>query len=58
MNDLSKLAAPLDEQVRREWVHKGRLREQARARARRRIASILAAVTVVAFAIFYLNTRT
>lgn len=58
MNDSSLTIIPLDEQVWRAWVHKGRLREQARARRRWKVVSILTALALMALAIFFLTART
>ena len=46
-----------DEQVWRVWVHKGRVREQIRARRRRKVAGVVAVLASIAFAIFYLTAR-
>jgi hypothetical protein len=58
MNDPTIQTVPLDEQVWREWVHKGKLREQRRARRRRKIAVSLVVLALIAFGIFYLRTTT
>lgn len=56
MNDPTIGTVPLDEQVWREWVHKGKLREQRGARRRRKIAFSLVVLALIAFGIFYLRT--
>ena len=46
MNDPTTQTVALDEQVWREWVDKGKLREQYRTGRRRKVGSILAVVAV------------
>jgi hypothetical protein len=58
MNDPTIQAFPLDEQVWREWVQKGKLREQTRTRRRRTIAVSLLVLALLAFGIYYLCTAT
>ena len=58
MNDPTIQTVPLDEQVWREWVHKGKLSEQTRTRRRRKIAVSLLVMALIAFGIFYLRATT
>jgi hypothetical protein len=48
---------PLNEEVWRNWLHKGRLREQAHARRRKRAAGIVIALAAIAFAVIRLLGR-
>ena len=51
MNDTQ--AVPLNEQLWREWVDRGRTREKHRARRRRKTGAILLVLLVLALAATY-----
>jgi hypothetical protein len=57
MNDSPFGTVEQDEQVWREWAHKGKMREQMRTRRRRKVGLILAAMTSVALVIVYVSIR-
>jgi hypothetical protein len=57
MNDSPVRTSELDEQVWREWVHKGKVREQSRARRRRKVMGILFALASIAIVVIYVSAR-
>lgn len=51
------IPAELSEERWREWVRKGKLRDEAGARMRSKIAVVLIVVVVIGAVVFYLSLR-